>query len=320
MSMLSGSRENEPSTSDRVASAPNQGRRASGTIGSTEFQRKPRSLTKDALSRLFRSPSGVIGITMLGVLIVIAIGADVIAPFPPNAVDPPSALQGPSWAHLFGTDEFGRDVFSRVLHGTRISLQVGFLATLVSISLGIVIGLSSGYAGGLVDGLTMRGTDIMLAIPSQLMALAIVSALGPNMRNVMLAVGISAVPRFTRLVRATVLSAKQAVYVEAARTVGCRSGRVVFRHVLPNVLGPAVVLATLYVSAAILLAAGLSFLGMGAQPPTPEWGAMVSKGRWFLRAAPWVSTFPGIAIMVTVLAVNLLGDALRDAMDPRMTR
>lgn len=318
--MLTAARENELSAGDRVASAPDQRRRASGTPASTEFQRKPRSLSRDALNRLLRSPSGVIGLTMLAILIIIALGADQIAPYPPLAVDPPSAFQGPSWAHPFGTDEFGRDVLSRVLHGTRISLQVGFVATLVAVSLGIAIGLLSGYAGGIVDGLSMRAVDIMLAIPSQLLALAIVAALGPNMRNVMLAVGISAVPRFTRLVRGTVLSAKQAVYVEAARTIGCRSRRVVFRHILPNVLGPAVVLATLYVSAAILLAAGLSFLGMGAQPPTPEWGAMVSKGRWYLRAAPWVTTFPGIAIMVTVLAVNLLGDALRDAMDPRMTR
>lgn len=318
--MLSASQESTSSASSEVALTRDEPGRNAKALGLTEFSRKPRSLTRDALNRLVRSPSGVIGLIMLILLIITALGADFIAPFPPTAVDPPSAFQAPSWAHLFGTDEFGRDVFSRVLHGTRISLQVGFVATLVSVSLGIIIGLISGYAGGLVDGLIMRGADIMLAIPSQLLALAIVSALGPSMRNVMLAVGISAVPRFTRLVRGTVLSAKQNVYVEAARTIGCRSRRVVFRHVLPNVVGPAVILATLYVSAAILLAAGLSFLGMGAQPPTPEWGAMVSKGRWYLRAAPWVTTFPGIAIMVTVLAINLLGDALRDALDPRMTR
>jgi peptide/nickel transport system permease protein len=289
-------------------------------LGDFRFKRKPRSLTRDAVDRLLRSPSGVIGLFMLGLLILIALTADWISPYGPLAVNPPDAFNGPSAQHLFGTDEFGRDIFSRVLFGARISLQVGFVATLVSVSFGIVLGMISGYAGGVVDSLIMRFADIMLAIPSQLLALAIVSALGPSIRNVMLAVGISAVPRFSRLVRGTVLSAKQNVYVEAARTIGCRGSRVVFRHIFPNVIGPAVVLATLYVSSAILLAAGLSFLGMGAQPPTPEWGSMLSKGRYYLRSAPWVTTFPGLAIMFTVLAVNLFGDALRDAMDPRMTR
>lgn len=289
-------------------------------LGEFKFSRKPRSLTRDAFDRLLRSPSGVVGLVLLVMLILIAITADWIAPYPPLAVDPPDSFQGPSLDHLFGTDEFGRDVLSRILHGTRISLQVGIVATLVSVSLGVLLGLASGYTGGFVDSVIMRFSDIMLAIPSQLLALAIVSALGPSIRNVMLAVGISAVPRFSRLVRSTVLSAKQNVYVEAAKTIGCRSSDIVFRHILPNVLGPAVVLATLYVSSAILLAAGLSFLGMGAQPPTPEWGSMLSKGRYYLRSAPWVTAFPGVAIMVTVLSVNLFGDALRDALDPRMIR
>ena len=311
-----GSQPNS-SVATRAVSAARAQRAASSEF---ELRRKPRSLTRDAISRLFRSPSGVVGLTMLAFLILIALTADWISPYPPLAVDPPSAFQGPSALHLFGTDEFGRDVLSRVIHGTRISLLVGFVATLVSVSLGIVLGLVSGYAGGLVDSLIMRFADIMLAVPSQLLALAIVSALGPNIRNVMLAVGLSAVPRFCRLVRGTVLSAKQNTYVEAARTTGCRASRIVFRHIMPNVMGPAVIMATLYVSAAILLAAALSFLGMGAQPPMAEWGSMLSKGRYYLRAAPWVTTFPGLAIMFTVLGVNLFGDALRDAMDPRMTR
>ncbi len=282
--------------------------------------RKPRSLTADAMRRLLRSPSGIVGMIVLGVMLLVALTANWIAPYSPLKADATASLQGPTWQHLMGTDEIGRDIFSRILYGARLSLQVGFAATLVSVALGIIIGLLSGYAGGFVDGLIMRFTDIMLAIPSQLMALVIVSLLGPQLTSVELAVGISAVPRFSRLVRATVLSAKQNVYVDAARIIGCRSRRIAFRHILPNVIGPTVVLATLYVSSAILLAAALSYLGMGAQPPTPEWGLMLARGRIYLRAAPWLTAFPGLAIMITVLGVNMLGDALRDATDPRLTR
>lgn len=191
---------------------------------------------------------------------------------------------------------------------------------MVSTVLGIVLGLMSGYVGGTLDALVMRLTDVFLAIPTMLMALVVISVLGRDTGNVMLAVGISGVPRFARVVRGTVLSAKENEYVFSARTIGCRHLRIVFRHILPNVIGPTIVLATIYVSSAILLAAGLSFLGMGTQPPAPEWGLMLTKGRLYLRAAPWITTFPGLAIMITVLAINLLGDALRDALDPRLTR
>lgn len=290
------------------------------TTDNALLARKSRSFLRDALDRLFQSPSGIVGSIALVVLLAVALTADWIAPYPPLAVDPPNAFHAPNLEHLMGTDEFGRDIFSRVLYGTRTSLQVGLVATGVAISLGICLGLLSGLAGGSIDNIIMRFADIMLAIPGQLMALAIVSALGPSVVNVMLAVGLSAVPRFSRVVRGTVLSVKQNMYIEAAQVIGCTSVRIAFWHVLPNILGTAVVLATLYVSSAILLAAGLSFLGMGAQPPTPEWGSMLSRARWYLRPAPWMASFPGIAIMITVLAVNLFGDALRDALDPKMSR
>jgi peptide/nickel transport system permease protein len=295
-------------------------RKAQESADAAILSRQNRSLTRDAFNRMVSSPSGVVGLAAVLALILIALTAHWIAPYPPLETDPPSSLLPPSWEHWMGTDEFGRDVFSRVLHGARISMQVGLIATLVSVALGTTLGLLSGYAGGLTDSLVMRLTDIFIAIPAQLLSVAILAALGPSLGNVMLAVGVVGVPRFTRLVRATVLSAKQNQYCEAARVIGCSGMRVAMRHILPNVVGPAVILATIYVSAAILLAAGLSFLGMGAQPPTPEWGAMMSKGRRYLRAAPWVTSFPGLAIMVTVLAINLLGDALRDALDPKMTR
>jgi len=281
--------------------------------------RKPRSLTSDALRRMARSPSGRIGAIGLSILVLIALAAAWIAPYDPLAVDPPSAFQAPNPQHLMGTDQYGRDVLSRVLFGTRLSLLIGLVATAVAFSLGVAVGLFSGYVGAVTDLVVMRIVDIMIAIPSQLMALTIVAAMGPSLRNVMIATGISAVPRFSRLVRSTVLSAKQNDYVLAARTVGCTGGRIAIRHILPNAVGPALILAAIYVSWAILLAAGLSFLGMGAQPPTPEWGLMLSNGRQYLRVAPWLTTFPGLAIMATVVAINLLGDALRDAFDPRLT-
>jgi peptide/nickel transport system permease protein len=284
-----------------------------------ELSRKPRSLTSDALRRMARSPSGIIGVISLSILVFIALTAAWIAPFDPFAVDPVNAFQAPSLHHLMGTDQFGRDVFSRVLHGTKLSLLIGLVATTVAFSLGVVVGLFSGYAGATADLVVMRVVDIMIAIPSQLMALTIVAVMGPSLRNVMLATGISAVPRFSRLVRSSVLSAKQNDYVLAARTVGCADYRIAIRHILPNAIGPALILAAIYVSWAILLTAGLSFLGMGAQPPAPEWGLMLSNGRQYLRAAPWLTAFPGFAIMLTVVAINLLGDALRDAFDPRLT-
>ncbi len=197
-------------------------------------------------------------------------------------------------------------------------MPVGIIAVIISASFGIVLGLISGYYGRITDGIIMRLTDIMLAFPGILLALVVVAILGPSLGNVMIAVGIGGIPRYTRLVRGSVLAARELVYVEAARVVGVPDRTILFRHILPNVIGPSVILSTLSIGSAILAAAGLSFLGLGAQPPTPEWGSMLADGRQFLRTNPWVTSVPGIAIMLTVLSVNLLGDGLRDILDPRL--
>jgi len=247
-----------------------------------------------------------------------AVLAPYIVSYPPTRPFPAEALQAPDAGHWMGTDEIGRDIFSRIVAGAGVSLQVGIMASSISLFFGVVLGLLAGYRSGWVGAVIMRLVDVMLAMPGLLLALAIVASLGPSLVNVMMGVGIASVPRFTRVMRGCVLTAKENVYVEAARVIGCGGTRIAVRHIQPNVFAPALVLATLNVGSAILTAAALSFLGMGAQPPTPEWGLMLAKGRDYLRTAWWISTFPGLAIMLTVLAVNMLGDGLRDALDPRL--
>ncbi|MGH2562106.1 MAG: nickel transporter permease [Thermomicrobiales bacterium] len=269
------------------------------------------------VARVARNKLAVAGMSVIVLLVVAAVAAPVISPADPEEVAPREALQRPSFDHLFGTDQYGRDNFSRVLYGARISLLVGLVAVSIAVVAGTVVGLVSGYYGRWVDATLMRFIDVMLAFPGILLALALVSILGPSLRNLMIAVGISSVPTYARLVRGSVLSAKENVYVEAARVVGCSDTAIMWRHVLPNVVAPVIVVATLGIGAAILWAAALSFLGLGSQPPTPEWGRMLSEGRNFLREQWWIATFPGLAIMVTVLAMNLLGDGLRDVLDPR---
>jgi peptide/nickel transport system permease protein len=277
-------------------------------------------LWRGVFRRLLRNRGALVGLCLLGIMLLLAIIANVVAPYQPNVMSPGRELQGPSGEHLFGTDQFGRDILSRIIYGTRLSFQVGFIAVGIALIGGVTLGLLSGYHGRWTDAAVMMLIDIMLAFPGILLALAIVAVLGPSLINLMIAVGISAVPSYTRLVRGAVLATKEQPYVEAARVVGVSDTAIMFKHILPNVLAPVIVLATLGIGGAILVGASLSFLGLGAKPPTPEWGAMLSTGRNYLTIAPWITLFPGLAIMITVLSINMLGDGLRDALDPRLKR
>jgi peptide/nickel transport system permease protein len=267
---------------------------------------------------LGRQRGAIVGLVILGGLALMALGAPWLSPRDPIRTAARDALQPPGARFVLGSDQFGRDVASRVLHGARVSLTVGLISVSIAVALGAPLGLVSGYYGGRLDGLIMRVMDVLLAFPGILLALAIVSVLTPGLTNVMIAVGLSAVPTYARLVRASVLSARENLYVEAARALGGRDLGILTRYILPNVVAPLIVTATLGLGTAILSAAALGFLGLGSQPPQPEWGRMLSEGRDYLREAWWISTFPGLGIMLTVLAMNLLGDGLRDILDPRL--
>jgi peptide/nickel transport system permease protein len=273
---------------------------------------------RNSFKRLLRNKGAVGGLVILVTMIALAILAPVLPLADPIQIDSTHALYSPGTPFLFGSDQYGRDVFSRVVYGGRISLLVGPIAVIIALIPGVVIGLLAGYYGRWLDTGLMRAIDIMLAFPGILLALAIVAVLGPSLTSLMIAVGISAIPTYARLTRASVLSARENLYVDAARVVGARDSAILSRHILPNVVAPIIVVSTLGVGAAILVAATLSFLGLGSQPPTAEWGRMLSEGRQYLREQWWIATFPGVAIMLTVLALNLLGDGLRDALDPRL--
>lgn len=272
----------------------------------------------DVWQRLRRNKMAMAGLAIIVILVLTAILADVIAPEGYDHQVLQNKLQSPSLKYLFGTDKFGRSIFSRIVHGTRISLRIGFIAVGISAISGGALGAIAGYYSGKLDNFIMRAMDILLAIPSILLAIAIVASLGPGITNVMIAVGIGSIPSYARIVRASVLSLRDQEFVEAARAVGANDFRIIVKHIIPNTLAPIIVQATLGVAGAILSAAGLSFIGLGITPPTPEWGAMLSDGREYLRDHWYVATFPGLAIMVTILALNLLGDGLRDALDPRL--
>lgn len=279
-----------------------------------------RSLWGDALRRLSRNPGAMVGAVILMVMILAAILAPVISRYDPVAMAPSERLQPPNTQYWFGTDAFGRDIFTRVVYGGRISLRVGIISVAIAAVLGVTAGLIAGYFGGRTDNVIMRLVDITLAFPGILLALVVVAILGPGLFNAMIAVGIAAAPTYARVARGMVLKTRADVYVEAAISVGCPPGRIIVRHILPNILGALVVIATLGVAGAIIAGAALSFLGLGAGPPTPEWGLMLGEGRSYLRRAWWITTIPGLAIMITVLSINLLGDGLRDALEPRMSR
>ncbi|MGL4687206.1 MAG: nickel transporter permease [Fusobacteriaceae bacterium] len=285
-----------------------------------EVAGKKRSQWAEVWRSLKKNKMAMTGLILISLMILVAIFANQIADYETVVIKQnlSSRLQPPSLNHLLGTDEFGRDIFARLIHGARVSLQVGVLAVGVSIVVGGSLGAVAGFYGGRLDNVIMRIMDVFLAVPSILLAIAIVSALGPNLVNLMISISISSVPSYARIVRASVLSIRDQEFVEAAKAIGASDTRIIFRHIIPNSLAPVIVQGTLGVAGAILSTAGLSFIGLGIQPPAPEWGSMLSGGRQYLRYAWWVTTFPGIAIMITILSLNLLGDGLRDALDPRL--
>src|SRR3989441_4066744 len=266
-----------------------------------------------------RKPLGAAAASILLLLVFTAIFADVLAPYDPLFTRPEIRLAPPSWQHPFGTDDIGRDVFSRVVHGARISLWVGLLAVGIGTLFGMLIGLVCGYWEGRLDLILQRVMDALMTIPGLILALAIVSVLKPNTTNAMLAIAIVIIPGNSRIVRGAVLSAKQNPYVEAARALGCGHLRIIASHILPNVTAPILIIASIWLGNAIFIEASLSFLGLGTQPPTPSWGLMLSStGRAFMEQAPWLAIFPGLAISLAVLGFNLFGDALRDVWDPKL--
>ncbi|MBM7614613.1 ABC transporter permease [Alkaliphilus hydrothermalis] len=280
--------------------------------------KKKRSPWVEVWRRLRQNKSAMFGLAIIGLLVFCAIFADLIAPYGIDDQDLRARFITPSRDYLFGTDNFGRDILSRIIYGSRVSLQVGFIAVGISALTGGALGAIAGFYGGRLDNVIMRFVDILLAIPGILLAISIVSALGPGLQNVMIAVGIGSIPSYARIVRASVLSLRDQEFVEAAKAVGANDFRIISKHIIPNSMAPIIVQATLGVAGAILSAAGLSFIGLGIQPPTPEWGSMLSSGRQYLRDYWHIATFPGLAIMITIFALNLLGDGLRDALDPRL--
>lgn len=283
---------------------------------------KKKSMWVEVIARITKNRMAMVGLFIMTIIILLAIFADFIAPYEEIVIKQnlPLRLKGPSAEHWLGLDEFGRDIFARIIHGARVSLQVGVVAVGISVFIGGFLGAIAGYYGGKIDNIIMRAMDIFLAVPSILLAIAIVSALGSSLFNLMLAIGISSVPNYARIVRASVLSIRDQEYIEAARAIGAKDLKIIFNHIVPNALAPVIVQGTLGVASAILSTAGLSFIGLGIQPPAPEWGSMLAGGRGYLRYAWHVTTFPGLFIMITILSLNLLGDGLRDALDPKLKR
>lgn len=302
--------EGLPATEDRLESD------VPAITGSRPKRR--RTQWAEVWRRLRRNRMAMFGLAIIMIIVFTAIFADVIAPYDYREQNLLRVADPPSREHLLGTDDLGRDILSRIIQGARVSLQVGFVAVSISLVFGGTLGALAGYYGGNLDNVVMRFMDVLLAIPSILLAIAIVSAFGGGLANVMIAVGIATIPVYARIVKASVISIKEQEFIEAARAIGATDLRIILKHILPNSMAPIIVQGTLGVAIAILSAAGLSFIGLGIEPPTPEWGAMLSSGRHLIRRAPHVATFPGIAIMITIFSLNLLGDGLRDALDPRL--
>ena len=300
-----------------------------------DLARKPQTQWQIVRREMWKNKAAMIGLAVLIVFIVLGILAPVIAPYDPIEMNPGAQFCEPTFKgellgwdandqevhafpHIMGCDEYGRDLFSRVLHGTTVSLQVAVMCNAIGLIFGTIFGLMSGYFGGSVDFVTQRVVDILYAFPGILLAMAVIAILGPGLTNVMLAIGFAWIPVYTRLVRSTVLSAKQELYVEAARCTGAKTGRILGRHILPNIASSLIVLGSMNIGTAILTAAALSFIGLGVQRPDPEWGVILNSGRRYMNQAPWMTIYPGLAIAFTVLAVNMFGDGLRSALDPRM--
>lgn len=283
-----------------------------------DLARPQRSRTSEVLRLLRHNRLAMTGIIIITLLIFFTLFGPTLSRHDPLAIDMSARLQSPSLEHLFGTDDFGRDVLSRVLSGASISLKVGLIAVGISLIVGTSAGAISGYYGGLLDEVTMRLMDILFAFPAILLAIAILATLGPGVGNAMIAIGIVYTPIFARITRGSVLTVREEVYIDAARAGGCRDRRIIVRHILPNVAAPVIVETTLSLAFAILAEAALSFLGLGTQPPDPSWGRMLSESRAYILDGPWLGIFPGLAIMFTVMGFNFLGDGLRDALDPRL--
>jgi ABC-type dipeptide/oligopeptide/nickel transport system permease subunit len=289
-------------------------------IEKIELQQKPKESSKfrNAWYTLKKNKAALVGLGIIMFLILVAIFGQFIMPYKPNAGDLSQSLQRPSFAHWFGTDEQGRDIFSRVIDGTKISLKVGVAAVTFALTVGTIVGSLAGYYGGTLDMLLMRVMDIVLAFPSLLLALALMSVLGRGIDKAIIAISIVTIPEYARIVRGTILSIKENEYVQAARVIGNSDTSIIFKHILPNAISPIIVRATLGVSTAILECAALGFLGFGVQPPQAEWGSMLSGGRSYFFNAGYMILYPGLAITITVLAFNLFGDGLRDALDPKL--
>lgn len=287
-------------------------------MNSSEMQAVSSGPLQEFLQRFRASGSAMIGLGILLVMVFCAAFAPVLAPYDPYASDLPSSLQPPSKTHLLGTDELGRDILSRILYGARISLLVGVEAVVLALVCGVILGAVAGFYGGKIETAIMGAMDIMLSFPSILLAIAFMTVLGHGLEKAVIAIGIVSIPHYARIVRGSVLSVKENVYIMAARAIGNKDSRLILVHILPNVLAPIIVRATVGVSVAILEAAALGFLGLGVAPPTAEWGTMLGSGRQTIFNAPHIVTFPGVAITLTVMAFNLLGDGLRDVLDPRL--
>lgn len=281
---------------------------------------KKKSQIADVWKRLCRNKTALLGLVIFALLVLAAILSPIVLDYDTQVIkaDYSSTLQAPSASHWFGTDEMGRDIFNRVMYGSTVSLSIGIVTVAVALFFGLILGATAGYYGGKIDMVIMRIMDIFLAIPGTLLAICIVASLGNSIPNLVIAQAVSSIPTFSRVVRGAVITARGAEYVEAARAIGAKDGTIIFKEVLPNSLAPIIVQTTLQVATIILSIAGLSFIGLGIPAPRPEWGAMLSNARAYIRDYSYMCLFPGLAIMITILSLNLLGDGLRDALDPRL--